>query len=99
MFKSDLNKFYVNGNLVATSDSTIQNNVALDKTFTLFAYNTGNSIQITKLPLKIKSFKMWDDGVLVRNMKPMKYGNVIGMYDTVTKTFFTNSGTGVFIAG
>lgn len=99
LFKSDLNKFYVNGNLVATSDSTIQNNVALDKTFTLFAYNTGNSIQITKLPLKIKSFKMWDDGVLVRNMKPMKYGNVIGMYDTVTKTFFTNSGTGVFIAG
>lgn len=97
LFKSELNEFYVNGELVDTCDTHTNGNI--NKTFTIFAYNSGSSIQITKLPLKIKSFKLWDDGVLVRDMLPMKNGSVIGMYDSVTKTFFTNSGTDVFIAG
>lgn len=42
--------------------------------------------------------KIYDNGVLVRNFIPSKRksDNVIGMYDTVSNNFFTNSGTGTF---
>lgn len=46
-------------------------------------------------------WQMWDNGVLVRDMIPARRNsdNVVGMWDTVTQTFFTNAGTGAFIAG
>lgn len=49
----------------------------------------------------IYAYKMWDDGILVRNFIPCRRNsdNAIGMYDTVTNTFFTNAGRGEFIAG
>jgi hypothetical protein len=45
--------------------------------------------------------KMWKNGTLVRYLIPAKRNsdNVVGMYDTVSKTFFTNAGSGAFIAG
>lgn len=47
------------------------------------------------------SVKIWDDNTLIRNFIPCyrKSDNVIGMYDLVTNTFFTNAGTGVFLKG
>ena len=40
------------------------------------------------------------DGTVVRNFVPAKNGNVVGMYDTITKTFFTNAASsGSFVAG
>ncbi len=46
------------------------------------------------------SFKMWNNNILVRNFIPAKNpSNVIGMYDLVSGQFFTNAGTGSFIAG
>ena len=41
------------------------------------------------------------DGNVVRDFVPARRAsdNTIGMYDTVTNTFFTNAGTGEFIAG
>ncbi|MBQ9540546.1 MAG: hypothetical protein IJU89_03930 [Alphaproteobacteria bacterium] len=46
-------------------------------------------------------FKVYDDNNnLVRNLIPAKNASgVVGMYDTVSGTFFTNAGTGEFIAG
>ena len=46
-------------------------------------------------------FKIYDNGTLVRDMIPVRRNvdGVLGMYDKVTNTFFTNSGTGEFIAG
>lgn len=46
-------------------------------------------------------FKIWDNDILVRNLIPAKRNSdgVLGMYDTVTNTFFTNAGTGNFVAG
>ena len=39
-------------------------------------------------------------GLLVRNLVPVRApDSTIGMYDTVTNTFFENAGTGTFIAG
>ena len=45
--------------------------------------------------------KMWKNGTLVRYLIPAKRNsdNVVGMYDTVSKTFFTNAGSGAFITG
>ena len=41
------------------------------------------------------------NNTIIRNLLPAKrsYDNEIGMYDTVSDTFFTNAGTGAFIAG
>ena len=49
---------------------------------------------------RLYSAKMWLNGSLVRDFIPAKNSsNVIGLYDMVSKTFFTNTGTGSFIAG
>ena len=62
-------------------------------------YNTGYRGQGQK---RVYSFKHWDkNDVLVRDMVPCyrREDNVIGMYDLVSRTFFTNAGTGVFTCG
>lgn len=45
---------------------------------------------------RLYGFKMWTDGVLVRNFVPVRreVDGVYGLYDTVTSTFFGNRGTG-----
>lgn len=50
---------------------------------------------------RIKSYKIYQDDVLVRNLIPCyrKSDSVVGLYDLVTKTFYTNSGTGTFSKG
>lgn len=47
---------------------------------------------------KIWPLKAYQQGILVRNFIPSKRksDNVIGMYDMVSRQFFTNSGTGSF---
>ena len=48
---------------------------------------------------KLYSFKMWNDGILVRNMIPIRIGTTGYMYDKVSKQIFSNSGTGNFTLG
>ena len=51
---------------------------------------------------KVFSCRLYDgDNNLIRNFIPAKRNkdNVIGMYDTVNRVFYTNSGTGTFTAG
>lgn len=44
--------------------------------------------------------KLWDNGVLVRDLVPAKNAsNVVSMYDLVSGQFLPNAGTGDFIAG
>lgn len=47
------------------------------------------------------NLKIYDNAVLVRNFVPCyrKSDNEIGLYDLVTKTFYTNQGTGEFLKG
>ena len=49
---------------------------------------------------KIEYVKMWDKGVLVRDLVPCinPYGEV-GLYDVVNNKFYGNSGSGTFKAG
>jgi len=55
---------------------------------------TGNRILIGK----VYSFKLYESDIIIRNMIPSKRksDNVIGMYDMVSRQFFTNSGSGSF---
>ena len=65
------------------------------KIFTLDAFS---SVRYGKF--RMHSSKLYDNGTLVQNLIPAKNSNnVVGMYDLVTKTFFTNAGTGSFTAG
>ena len=83
--------FYINGTLTNTITNTEMN----QKYIWLFAgYDKYSS-------LKIANAKIWQDGILIKNMFPCyrKSDGVIGMYDTVQKQFQINAGTGSFIKG
>ena len=68
----------------------------------LFAYSRKGTAD-TQYGFKGKMYgaKIYDNGTLVRDMIPAlrNSDNVVGMYDMVSHTFFTNAGTGEFIAG
>lgn len=67
----------------------------------IFGMNTVNSPDIRNLCMKLYSFKIYDNNVIVRDLIPAKRksDNEIGLYDSVNGVFYTNSGTGEFIAG
>jgi hypothetical protein len=76
---------------------------SLTKSHTILLYANryhGQSVsQYSKVAFKY--FRIIDNGQLVFNGIPVRRNsdNVLGMYDTVTGTFFTNAGTGTFTAG
>ena len=66
---------------------------------TLFAWNNGSN-GIVKNSSKIISCKIFSGEVLARDFIPCKNpSGVIGLYDTVNSQFYSNAGTGIFIAG
>ena len=98
IFKTDRGKLYKNGELVNTLST--QNNFQSDLNLTLFARRTGNNTAERRGNMQIYYCKIYDNNVLVRNFIPCKNSsNVVGMYDTVNDVFYTNAGTGSFIAG
>ena len=92
--------FYLDGvqkTNLSGSDPTL---TSKDNTCLFGRYNgSGNIERCGKW--KIKSHQTYDNNVLVQNLIPCRHksDNVLGMYDTVTDTFFTNAGTGEFVAG
>lgn len=66
----------------------------------LFGDNSNGSF-IYGSKVDLYKFKIWVDKKLVRNFIPArrKSDSVIGLYDLVNKTFYTNSGSGSFEAG
>lgn len=65
----------------------------------LFALNR-NGVISEKLTGKLYSCKLYDNATLIRDFVPCSnpLGD-IGLYDLVNSKFYTNAGTGVFIAG
>ena len=78
------------------SVQTFQTSVSLY----IFALNDAGTANVQPNS-KVYSFQLYDNDVLIRNFIPARRpaDNAIGMYDTVTGTFFENAGTGEFIAG
>ena len=80
-----------NTNLISADNVTPSNALIFD---------TVGGFSTNKLKGKVYYCKIWENGVLVRNMIPCKNpSNVVGMYDTVNGVFYTNAGTGTFTAG
>ena len=80
-------------NVVTTSVSRAANNAA----FNLFAdYNGGHKGSWTLYSMQIKK-----DGVLVRDYMPARRESdgAVGLYDRATDVFYTNQGSGEFVAG
>lgn len=72
----------------------------------MFGINDRGTID-ARYRFKIYSFRLYNDGMLVRHFVPVPAGMVIGdyivpsngMWDIVEQKFYGNSGTGNFIYG
>lgn len=71
-----------------------------DTALTLFSTNRW-AAQGNNSSYKFYSCKIYDNSILVRDFIPCyrKSDGEIGLYDLITTTFFTNSGTGTFLKG
>ena len=87
------------------SDQTInnRNTLSLYNNIYLGTWNNNGEADTRMFKGNIYAFKIYDNstGTMVRNLIPCyrKSDNVIGLYDMVSNTFFTNAGTGEFSKG
>lgn len=68
------------------------------------AKNSGSAVDTSSLgnyaSMKLYSCKIYNNGTLVRDFVPAKNSSgTIGLYDTVNGAFYTNAGSGIFVAG
>lgn len=73
-------------------------NFETPSTLLLFALNGENGVKENSI-IRLYSFKLYNMDIIIRNYIPVKKDNVVGLYDTVEQKFYTNQGTGSFIAG
>ena len=85
-----------------TTYATDTTSFSVNQNFCLFAmcYNTDNNPSWFS-KAKLYYFRMYNNGTLIRDFIPCYRisDGVIGMYDVVGKTFYTNKGTGSFVKG
>lgn len=98
-FKNGANSFVVNNSTVGTNSNSYTNPTTRCSLFTLDINGTFD----TSLSAKIKLYKYklyTDSNVVVQDFVPAKDRNgTVCMYDLVSGQFFTNAGTGAFVAG
>ena len=88
----------VNGNTKTMNSSSI--NLTNSGTILIGTSHLATNGVSGKAPIKIWSFMINKNNAIVFNGIPAKNSsNVVGLYDLVSKTFFTNAGTGSFVAG
>ena len=95
VFSEDGN-IYKDGQIIGSRGTFSEN---LNYTILLFAERNDNSMNTGRV--KIYNFIFKEGRNFVRNFIPARQDSTgtPGMYDTVTNTFYTNAGTGTFIAG
>ena len=93
-------KLTILGNNVNYSSSLNTITRTSNLSLTLFVDNRTDVYDALYASAKLYSFKVWDNNTLVRNFIPSQNSSgAVGLYDTVTKTFYGNAGTGTFVAG
>lgn len=86
----------INGNIYTFPSSTFQSNYNMY----ILGINTAGSTNNQLGSLKIYSCQIYDNGTLIRDFVPCKtVEGTVGLYDIVNQVFYTNAGTGSFIAG
>ncbi len=94
--KHNKNGVWVDG--VQIGSYTSITNFTTPNYLVIFGVNTGTPTG--QSGIRIYSLSIKENNVLKRNFIPAKNSsNVLGMFDTVSGTFFTNAGTGTFTAG
>ena len=95
----DFNKnlFYQDGTQIYSFDIST---FTVSLPILLFAYND-STVPIISSGMRCYSSKIYDNGTLIRDFIPAKRNSdsVIGLYDIVNGVFYTNAGTGEFVAG
>ena len=84
-----------------TSGTFETNTISTTYSIYLFAVHRATNVIDSDAQKRIYYCKLYNNGTLVRNLIPCYRisDNVIGMYDLVSNTFFTNAGTGTFTKG
>lgn len=92
-------KFYVDNQAFSTNNATSFTNTTI-KPF-IFARNNNGGGATWNAKAKLYSAKFYWNGELLLDLIPVKRisDNVLGLLDRLTNTFYTNKGTGTFIAG
>lgn len=87
--------------LNSTSGTFETNTISTTYSIYLFAVHRATNVTETNALKRIYYCKLYNNGTLVRDMIPCYRvsDNVIGMYDLVSNTFFTNAGSGAFTKG
>lgn len=81
-------------------DTISAENVGYNQNLYINARNIDGTSVVDISTYRYYYVKIWKSGSLVRDFVPAKNASgVVGMYDTVSGTFFTNKGTGDFVAG
>ncbi len=98
-FKVNRTSFYIDDVLIGNLNSTYD--FTETRTTYIFGWNTGvGTSKLIPTNARIYSFKIYDNGTLVRDFKPCHDTHgVYCLYDKVSATYFYNKGTGSFIAG
>lgn len=73
--------------------------VNIQYSFLLFTRRNETGVIAAIAPMRIFLCKIYDDGTLVRDLIPVRKGNIGYMYDRVSGRLFGNSGTGEFVLG
>ena len=94
--------FDKNKNVVSFGSNTITNNrstASSNQTLFLFAVQTAGSATLLAT-MKLYACQIYDNGTLVRDFYPCtNESGAVGLYDLVGKQFYSNAGTGSFVAG
>lgn len=78
-------------------DTTVR---SFNKNYAICIMDSGAKSTTDRGSGKVYYLQIYKDGMLVRNMLPyMHPSGMVGMYDTVSKVFYSNVGTGELIAG
>ena len=97
-------KFFVDDTEVGTPISisgNVHNTAYHPYLFASHLVTSGQNIAWEKAKAKIYEFTLsYDSGTIVRHMVPAQRNSdgVLGMYDTANNVFYTNAGTGSFVA-
>ena len=97
----DKEKIYLDNNLIYTSTNT---SFTLPYTMPLLAQYYGNNttaVSYASNGTRLYFAQIWNNDTLIRDFIPCyrKSDEVIGLYDLIGNTFYTNSGSGTFNKG
>ncbi len=97
-----IHTFELGENFIIYDGSTTnisRENISSTYSFTVGGFNNNGEINQTGVS-RIYSMEVKESGNMMLYLIPAKNASgVVGMYDTVSGTFFTNAGSGTFVAG